>query len=146
MQCRNGRNRTQHHRACSEASVRQGNNPGAGGPTWPHLFPFSTLFLPLGMSFPFLSTLLTFSNKKFPTLPALLWTLGALSANTTPLSFQSNLCMCPSEHCMQSIITVRLAATVIRPSVPWGTYGHLWYPEQWPRPLLIHIFYLFNKY
>lgn len=80
----------QHHRSCSRASISPGNNPGARSTIWPYLFPFSTLFLPLGMSFPLPSTFLTFSNRSVSNSanPAL---SSRSTFNTTPLSFQSNL-------------------------------------------------------
>lgn len=79
----------------------------------PHLLPLAPLFLPLGLLVPFLSTLFIFSNKKVPTLPALLWAPGALPDSTTPLPFESDMCIHPSEHCVQGSTAVQSVTLVV---------------------------------
>lgn len=108
----NGKCRGKCSGTSSDCGATQEQKPSPPCPQ-SHLLPLAPLFLPLGLLIPFLSTLLTFSNKKFPTLPALLWAPGVLPASITPLPFQSDMCTHPSEHCVQGHTAVQLASLVV---------------------------------
>lgn len=48
-----------------EVSIRHWSNLRAGGHTWPHMFPFTILFLPPGMLLPFLPPCSPFPLSSF---------------------------------------------------------------------------------
>lgn len=132
VECRQGRVRTRPSEACRVLPSSTGetqDQEALPGPTssLPYTLSPSGNVTPIPLHFAY------FFHYEVSNLASFLWATGSLSTNTSPLSFQSNLCIRPS-MCENTVDGLRL-------SVPSGSCGHLYTQLSEDTPSLTHVFF-----